>query len=64
MILVYKDENSKWHLLKSLSKTGLTSISIKSHCGNGEGGEGISQVPDSYIDRICKDCQLVTETLK
>ena len=63
MILVFKDNKENWHLLKSLGKTGLASITITSHCGEGAGAESISQVPDKLLANICKPCQLVIESL-
>ena len=63
MILVFEDNKEKWHLVKSLGKSGLASIAINSHCGEGGGGESVSQVPDKLLPNICKTCQLVVENL-
>ena len=63
MIIVFKDNQDNWHLVKALGKAGIASIAITAHCGQGEGGESVSQVPDSFLTRLCKNCQNVIETL-
>ena len=64
MILIYKDKNGKWHLVKSLGKAGLTSISIKPYCEQEEGNDNIVQVPDAYLDRICDVCKTIVKSLE
>jgi hypothetical protein len=63
MILIFKDDKENWHLVKALGKEGFASIGIISHCGNAEGGESVSQVPDKFIKMICSNCKVVVEAL-
>ncbi len=63
MILIYQDEKERWHLVDSMSKTGLASITITGQCGETGTGEGIRQVPDKYMKRVCSKCQTVMEKL-
>jgi hypothetical protein len=62
MILVFKGDNSKWHLVKSFEKSGLASITIKAYCGV-EGNSGLRQVPDDFMTRLCRSCVKGVESL-
>jgi len=62
MILVYEDKKKNWHLVKAIAQSSL-SIAITSHCGEGEGGKSVSQVPDTFLGIICKSCRVIIENL-
>ena len=63
MILIYLDNKENWHLVSSMAKTGIASITITGHCGETGTGEGIRQVHDKYLSRVCGKCQAEVEKL-